>query len=53
MSQVEAELKVMKLRQLTELELEVVKAICVETKLGPICFLRRSPGPLQQSEHGP
>ena len=46
MSQVEAELKVLKTRQLTDLELEVVKEIRVETKLGLVAALRRSHGPL-------
>ena len=46
----EAELKVMKRRQLTELEVEVVKEMRVETKLGLVAALRRSPGPLQVAE---
>ena len=50
MSQVEAELKVLKNRQLTELELEVVKEIRVETKLGLVAALRRSHGPLHVRE---
>lgn len=51
-SLLEAELAVVKRRQLTELELEVVKEIRVETKLGVIAGLRRSPGPLVVREGG-
>ena len=52
MGMMEAELRVMKRRQLTELELEVVKEIRVETKFGLIAALRRSHGPLHVREGG-
>lgn len=52
-SHVEAELVVLKRNQLTDLELEVVNEVRVETKLGVIDALRRSPGALHVTQGGP
>ena len=52
MSLMEAELTVIKRRQLNELELEVVKEIRVETKLALIMALRRCPGLLVVEDGG-
>ena len=52
-SQVEAAVKVMNRRQFIGLEVAVVKEIRVETKLGLIAALRRSPGPLHVTDGGP
>lgn len=48
----EAELTVLRRGQFTQLEVDIVKEVRVETKLGVIDALRRSPGPLHVTDGG-
>lgn len=52
LTHMEAEFRVLKRKQFTELEVDIVKEIRVETKLGLIDVLRRAPGGLHVTEGG-